>query len=73
MSLSSKSPDAVEVSVGAAMWRPGQDWQAVYQMADGDLYEDKRRRKTMRRWAAEPERPAIRLLSRSGRRRVAGG
>jgi len=35
--------------------------------------EDKRRRKTARRWAAEPERPAIRLLGRSGRRRVAGG
>ena len=73
VSLSSKSPEPVEVSVGAAAWRPGQDWQAVYQLADGDLYEDKRRRKTARRWAAEPERPAIRLLGRSGRRRVAGG
>jgi diguanylate cyclase (GGDEF)-like protein len=71
--LSSKSPEPVEVSVGAAAWRPGQDWQAVYQAADGDLYEDKRRRKTARQWAAEPERPAIRLLGRSGRRRVAGG
>src|ERR1700682_4216500 len=73
VSLSSKSPEPVEVSVGAAEWRPGQDWQAVYQAADGDLYEDKRRRKTARRWAAEQERPAVRLLGRSGRRRVAGG
>jgi hypothetical protein len=64
----------VEVSVGAAERRPGQDWQGVYQVADSDLYEDKRRRKTMRRWAsAEMERPAIRLLGRSGRRRMAGG
>jgi diguanylate cyclase (GGDEF)-like protein len=73
VSLSSKSPEAVEVSVGAAAWRPGQDWQAAYQVADADLYEDKRRRKTARRWAAEAERPTIRLLGRSGRRRVAGG
>ena len=73
ISFSSKSPEAVEVSVGAAAWRPGQDWQALYQFADGDLYEDKRRRKTERRWATDAERPAIRLLGRSGRRRVAGG
>jgi diguanylate cyclase (GGDEF)-like protein len=71
MSLSSKSPEPVEVSAGVAAWRPGQDWQAVYQLADADLYEDKRRRKTVR--VAEPEeRPAIRLLGRGGRRRVAG-
>ena len=73
VSFSSKSPKPVEVSVGAAAWRPGQDWQALYQFADGDLYEDKRRRKTERRWATDAERPAIRLLGRSGRRRVAGG
>jgi diguanylate cyclase (GGDEF)-like protein len=73
VSLSSKSPEPVEVSVGAAAWRPGQDWQALYQVADGDLYEDKRRRKTAPRLTAEAERPAIRLLGRSGRRRVAGG
>ena len=73
MSLSSKSTERVEVSVGVAAWRPGQDWQAVYQVADADLYEDKRRRKTVRRLAESEERPAIRLLGRSGRRRVAGG
>ena len=73
MSLSSKSPERVEVSVGVAAWRPGQDWQAVYQVADADLYEDKRRRKTLRRVTEPEERPAVRLLGRGGRRRVAGG
>jgi diguanylate cyclase (GGDEF)-like protein len=72
--LSAKSADQVEVSIGVAAWRPGQDWQAVYQVADADLYEDKRRHKAARRWV-EPEgdRPAIRLLGRGGRRKVAGG
>ena len=72
--LSSKVPGQVAVSAGAAAWRPGQDWQAVYQVADADLYEDKRRNKAMLRWAeAEPERPTIRLLGRgSGRRKVVG-
>lgn len=71
--LSSKSPDQVEVSVGVAAWRAGQDWQGVYQVADADLYEDKGRHKSIQSWAeAEPERPAIRLLGRGGRRRVAG-
>jgi diguanylate cyclase (GGDEF)-like protein len=74
-SLSSKSSEPVAVSIGVAAWRPGQDWQAVYQVADGDLYEDKRRRKTDGRAAeTEHERPAIRPLGRAGgRRRVAGG
>jgi diguanylate cyclase (GGDEF)-like protein len=73
--LSAKSPEHVAVSIGVASWRPGQDWQAVYQVADGDLYENKRRRKTDRSSTeTEPERPAIRLLGRAGgRRRVAGG
>jgi diguanylate cyclase (GGDEF)-like protein len=72
MSLSAKSPDQVEVSAGVAAWRQGEDWQAVYQSADADLYEDKRRRKAIRRVEPE-ERPAIRLLGRGGgRRRVAG-
>ena len=70
--LSMKAPGHVEVSVGIAAWRPGQDWQAVYQAADSDLYEDKRRRKTVRRWQQE-DQPAIRLLGRAGgRRRVSG-
>jgi len=72
--LSSKSPDQVAVSIGVAQWRPGQDWQAVYQVADSDLYEDKRRHKLARRWVEpETERPPIRLLGRGGRRKVAGG
>jgi PleD family two-component response regulator len=72
-SFSSKSPEAVEVSVGLAAWQPGQDWEAVDQVADADLYTDKRRHKAARRSEPEPERPAIRLLGRGGgRRRVAG-
>jgi diguanylate cyclase (GGDEF)-like protein len=72
--LGMKAPEHVEVSVGIAAWRQGQDWQSVYQAADLDLYEDKRRRKTVRRWQQEDQPPAqIRLLGRSGgRRRVSG-
>ena len=67
--LSAKSPEPVEVSTGIAAWGAGQDWQAVYQSADIDLYEDKRRRRTVRR-SYEQARPAIKLLGRTGRRRV---
>jgi diguanylate cyclase (GGDEF)-like protein len=71
--LGLRAPEHVEVSVGIAAWRPGQDWQAVYQAADTDLYEDKRRRKTVRRWQQEDQGPGVRLLGRSGgRRRVSG-
>jgi diguanylate cyclase (GGDEF)-like protein len=68
-SLSAKSPDAVEVSVGLAAWRAGQDWQSTYQLADVDLYQDKRR-KPLR----DQPRAPLRLLGR-GRtaRRVVGG
>jgi hypothetical protein len=73
--LGMRAPEQVEVSVGIAAWSQGQDWQTVYQAADRDLYEDKRRRKTVRRWQQE-DRPApaqIRILGRgSGRRRVSG-
>lgn len=72
--LAARSIEPVEVSIGVAAWRAGQDWQAVYEVADGDLYEDKRRRHEARRSATE-QRPAptIRMLGRaSGRRRVAG-
>jgi diguanylate cyclase (GGDEF)-like protein len=70
--LGLRAPEHVEVSVGIAAWRPGQDWEAVYQAADQDLYEDKRRRKTVRRWQQE-DRPAIRLMGRAGgRRRISG-
>ena len=71
--LSMRAPDHVEVSVGIAGWRPGEDWQTVYQASDTDLYEDKRRRKTVRRWQQE-DRPAIRLMGgrTGGRRKVSG-
>jgi len=70
--LSMRAPEHVDVSLGIAAWRPGQDWQAIYQAADSDLYEDKRRRKTVRRWQQE-DKPTIRILGRgSGRRKVSG-
>ena len=70
--LGMKAPERVEVSVGIAAWRAGQDWQAVYQAADADLYEDKRRRKTARRWQQQ-DQPQIRLLGRTGARRKVSG
>ena len=74
MSLGAKSVEAVEVSVGLSEWRAGQDWQAVYQSADIDLYEDKKRRKLARRSERVGERLPMRLFPRAGgsRRRVAG-
>jgi diguanylate cyclase (GGDEF)-like protein len=74
MSLGAKSIEAVEVSVGLSEWRRGQDWQAVYQSADMDLYEDKKRRKLARRSERGVERAPIRLFPRAAavRRRVAG-
>ncbi|MFI5282753.1 MAG: diguanylate cyclase domain-containing protein [Candidatus Dormibacterales bacterium] len=45
----SKAPVPVEFSVGIAAWRPGMDWQAMYQVADKALYVDKRRRHAGRR------------------------
>ena len=72
--LSMRAPENVEVSVGIAAWGAGQDWEAVYQAADADLYDDKRRRKTVKRWQQE-DKPAaqIRIFGRpGGRRRVSG-
>jgi diguanylate cyclase (GGDEF)-like protein len=73
MGLGVRSSDAVEVSIGLSAWRPGQDWQTVYQNADMDLYEDKHRRKLARR-EASTERASLRVLPRGAgiRRRVAG-
>jgi diguanylate cyclase (GGDEF)-like protein len=71
MSLGARSVESIRVSVGLGAWGPGQGWQAVYQTADSDLYEDKRRRKTVRRMPRE-KRPMIRLLGRTGRRRLVG-
>jgi diguanylate cyclase (GGDEF)-like protein len=72
--LGMRAPEHVEVSVGIASWSQGQDWQTVYQAADRDLYEDKRRRKTVRRWQQEDRSASpIRILGRgTGRRRVSG-
>ena len=72
-SLGVKSVEAVEVSIGLSSWRRGQDWQAVYQSADIDLYEDKRLRKIAKRQTTT-EGTKFRLLPPRGvvRRRVAG-
>jgi diguanylate cyclase (GGDEF)-like protein len=71
--LGMRAPERVEVSVGIAAWRPGQDWEDVYKAADRDLYEDKRRRRTGRRWQQEDQPSPIRILGRgTGRRRVSG-
>ena len=39
-----KTPVPVQFSIGITSWRPGMDWQAMYQLADKNLYIDKRRR-----------------------------
>jgi diguanylate cyclase (GGDEF)-like protein len=79
-SLSMKSAEAVEVSVGVAAWRLGQDWQATYQDADVDLYEDKRRSKPHRALGSGERESPIQvsfgprsMLRRRGSRRVVGG
>jgi diguanylate cyclase (GGDEF)-like protein len=81
-SLGMRSPDELDVSVGVAAWRPGQDWQATYQVADTDLYENKRRPKPPRSFGdGEGEVPiTLRLHPRTllrrrseSRRRVSGG
>jgi diguanylate cyclase (GGDEF)-like protein len=74
MSLAAKTIEAVEVSVGLSAWRPGQDWPAVYQNADTDLYEDKKLRKLALRGERGGERTPMALFPRAGgvRRRVAG-
>jgi diguanylate cyclase (GGDEF)-like protein len=72
--LGLRAPEHVEVSVGIGAWTAGQDWQGLYDAADKDLYEDKRRRKTVKRWQQEDRQPTpIRILNRgAGRRRVSG-
>jgi diguanylate cyclase (GGDEF)-like protein len=44
-----KAPVPVAFSIGVAAWRPGMDWQAMYQLADKQLYVDKRRRHAQRK------------------------
>jgi diguanylate cyclase (GGDEF)-like protein len=73
--LAARSAEPVEISLGLAAWKPGQDWQDAYEVVDGDLYEDKRRRKQAKR-VVEQERPAprVRLLGRAaGKRRAVTG
>jgi diguanylate cyclase (GGDEF)-like protein len=70
-SLAARSPEPIEVSMGLTSWRPGQDWQAVYEVVDGELYEDKRRRKAHRSEAQVRPAVPLRILGRTGRRRVA--
>src|SRR5438270_3703766 len=72
MNLSSRTTQTVEVSVGLASWKQGMDWQALCQVADQALYEDKRHRKEVRKWSVAEKRPQIRLSGGGGRRRIAG-
>jgi diguanylate cyclase (GGDEF)-like protein len=73
MNLGARSTESVEVSIGLGAWRAGMDWHAVVHVADMELYEDKRHRKEVRRWAVNEKRmPSIKLRGASGRRRVAG-
>jgi diguanylate cyclase (GGDEF)-like protein len=48
-----KLPEPVEFSIGIASWKPGMDWQAMYQVADKALYVDKRRRHAVRKRVSE--------------------
>src|SRR5487761_1209285 len=49
LNRSAKLPVRVEFSIGIAAWKPGMDWQAMYQQADKELYADKRIRHAARR------------------------
>src|ERR1700720_740200 len=49
LNRSNKVPVPVAFSVGIAAWRPGMDWQAMYELADKALYVDKRRRHVHRK------------------------
>ena len=72
--LGARSTNTVEVSLGLGAWRPGMDWQALVQVADLALYDDKRHRKELRRWSStERKSPPIRLGGGTGRRRAVGG
>ena len=74
MNLGARSTNTVEVSIGLGAWSPGMDWQALVQVADAALYQDKRHRKEARRWSsADRKSPTIRLGGATGRRRVVGG
>jgi diguanylate cyclase (GGDEF)-like protein len=73
MNLGSKSAHSVEVSIGLGAWNAGMDWQAVVQVSDMELYDDKNHRKELRRWATAEKRSAtIKLSGGHGKRRLAG-
>jgi diguanylate cyclase (GGDEF)-like protein len=54
LNQTSKAPVPVEFSIGVAAWRPGMDWQAMYELADKALYVDKRRRHVHRKKPGPP-------------------
>ena len=53
LNRSAKLPVRVEFSIGITAWKPGMDWQAMYQLADKELYADKRSRHAARRRIGE--------------------
>jgi diguanylate cyclase (GGDEF)-like protein len=53
LNRSEKVSVPVEFSIGIAAWKPGMDWQAMYQVADKALYVDKRRRQAGRKKVGE--------------------
>src|SRR5438132_12032291 len=65
-SLAARSPAPIEASMGLTAWRPGQDWQAAYEVVDSELYEDKRRRKEAKRLAPREEKPATPMRLHGG-------
>jgi PleD family two-component response regulator len=53
LNRANKVPVPVAFSLGITAWRPGMDWQAMYQVADKALYVDKRRRQAGRKKLGE--------------------
>ncbi len=53
LNRTAKLPVPVEFSIGITAWRPGLDWQAMYQSADKALYVDKRRRHSAKKRLGE--------------------
>src|ERR1700716_1482825 len=53
LNRSNKMPVPVEFSIGITAWRPGMDWQAMYQGGDKALYVDKRGRQAGRKRLGE--------------------
>src|SRR6266567_1643094 len=49
LNRAAKLPVRVGFSIGIAAWKPGMDWQAMYQEADKELYIDKRSRHAARK------------------------